>query len=232
MKRKVVELDATSRDKVRTAGDAPDLSRVAKVMPDGQNGGSGGRIDVADEEDEVHGEWLIKLGMISALVIGLVVGGSLIYSTVVSELRPAGMSTSEKARPVELARDAKPNHPQINLSEAEALDLVRRGLAVRFASKVTEHFLCSERYEAIAVVEFLRGLSEQDGLVVGMDCLEPVSVKGSMIGRVRVHFRSGQRERSRDAYLIESPAGDWRIDFDSFISGEPPESPEPDADVS
>lgn len=235
MKRKVVELDATSRDKVRTAGDAPDLSRVAKVMPGGKNDESGGRLDIADKEDGVQGEWLIKLGMISALVIGLVVGGGLIYSTVVRELRPAGMSTSEKARPVDLARDAEPNHPQIKLSEAEALDLVRRGLAVRFAGKVTEHFLCSERYEAIAVVEFLKGLSERNGLVVGMDYLEPVSVKGVMMGRVRVHFRSGQRESSRDAYLLESPAGDWRIDFDSFISGdppEPPEPPEPDTDAS
>lgn len=232
MKRKVVELNATSRDKVRTVGDAPDLSRVAKVMPGGKNAESGGRLDVAHEEDGLQGEWLIKLGMISALVIGLVVGGGLIYSTVVRELRPVGVNTSDKPRPVELLRDAKPSHPQIKLSEAEALNLVRRGLAVRFASKVTEHFLYTERFEATAVVEFLSGLSEQDGLVVGMDCLEPVLVKGVMIGRVRVYFRSGQRESSRDAYLIQSPAGDWRIDFDSFISGEPPEPPEPDTDAS
>ena len=220
MKRKGVEVDAKPNRKERGLGDAPVLGRVAKVASsDNLAEPTYEEIEEYDEEP-VSGEWLIRLGMISALLIGLIVGGAVIYYTAASKLKSGQMVTSDHPRAEKPSTEDEGVSKLI--SEDEALDLVRRGLAVRFSSKVTDYFRYTPTLDALVVVEFLKGLSENDGLVVRMEWLEPVVRDGITLGRVRVHFNAGQGSSSRDAYLLKTADGEWRIDYESFAKGGEP----------
>ena len=179
-----------------------------------------------DGEEPAAGEWLIKLGRISALLIGLIVGGAVIYFTAVSKLKSGPTASSDH----EHASSPPDSNQELEsggmIGQQEALDLVRRGLTVRFASKVNDYFRYTATLEAPRVVEFLKSLSETDGLVVRMEWLDPVAKEGLVLGRVRVHFSSGQETVFRDAYLIQDPPGangEWKIDFDSFAKRQEPD---------
>ena len=216
MKRKVIELDTKSSRKERGLGDAPVLGKVAKVSDSGQVSEPEYEDEIEDESDPEAGEWLIKLGMISALMIGLIVGAAVIYFTALSKLKSPQLGSSEGPREEAPAGSTVDDSGNGMIGEEEALDLVRRGLTVRFASKVNDYFLYTPNLDAPQVVEFLRKLSETDGLVVRMEWLEPLDQEVRMLPRVRIHFSSNKERPWRDAYLVQGDNGLWKIDFDSF----------------
>jgi len=224
MKRKVVELDIKSPGPDRALGDAPGLGRLSKAGTSAKSDelrlDDTAPMEEDDEEDDGSrpGEWLIRMGMVSALLIGLIAGVGLIYFTAVSKL-----GTGQPPRSVEDPDAPVPAVKEVveedgMLSSHEALDLVRRGLAVRFASKVTDHFRYTEDLDPPAVVAFLKDYTARDGLVTRMECLEPIEEDGVVIVRVRVYSTLSGEPHIRDACLVQDAKGEWKIDFDSFVS--------------
>lgn len=216
MKPKVVEVETKSHRQDRAVGDAPDIGRVAKMAGhDTAPVSIPSQIDPRDElEEPQSGDWLLRLGLISALLIVLIVAGGIIYFTVLQKINPGpggnvNLNIPEQAQ-------AAPNLSVDDdvIREEEAMDLVRRGLAVRFASKVGDYFVYSGQSNPPEIIHFLKSLTETDGLVTGMEWMPPMHDED--VARVRVHSTRAGNSQSRDAWIIKNAEGAWRIDFYSF----------------
>ncbi|MDX1680197.1 MAG: hypothetical protein R3242_05645 [Akkermansiaceae bacterium] len=164
------------------------------------------------------GDWLLKLGMISGVVLALVAVCALVYFSVIRKLDfdQAELGSAELEMPVKPA-NPRPDETS-GLGEAQSLDLVRRALAIRLSSEAMNAFRMPSDVDAPTVVDYLETLPEHDGLVVGMEYLEPVERDGVLIERVRIHCRDGSSRHYRDAHLLMDEDGEWKVDYEAFVN--------------
>lgn len=108
-------------------------------------------------------------------------------------------------------------------SQDEALDLVKRALAIREPGGVGEVFRTGTT-NAEEIVAFMRGLGSADGAAPQLVWLGSMDANGLLIDGVLVKFQAGDRNHdSRLAMLTPDDMGKWRIDFDAFArTVEPP----------
>ncbi len=102
-------------------------------------------------------------------------------------------------------------------SEDEALDLVRRALALRKPGVVASHFHPGEATPA-EVVEFLAEREAREGKVKEMKWLGSMDIEGLLLeGVLVVYSEEGAGERrERLAFLAPDDKGVWKVDFDGF----------------
>lgn len=100
-------------------------------------------------------------------------------------------------------------------TETEALDLVKRALAVRDPGKVGSMFRLGEA-GADEVVSFLSTSGERDGKLDRMDWLSSMDVSGQQADGVLVVYAGKERAIERLAFLVPDDAGVWKVDFESF----------------
>lgn len=227
-KRKTVEVDVGSRRAKRAAGDPLALDRLPKFRE------SGSPLPVRPERRRLESQrpkapapvdWMSRLLMVGVALLVLVALWAFLYYTVIVKLEHG--DTVEQSSPpdgnVEPGRRdpavANPGTTSRNLpQDQEAIDLVRRALATRFVSRVDDFFRFDAALDPTEIITFLEGMEHRDGLVVGMDVLDPVELAGQQVARVRVNFARGARQVSRMAMLVGDGKGEWKIDYEAFVA--------------
>lgn len=100
-------------------------------------------------------------------------------------------------------------------SEAEALDFVKRALAIRDPAKVAEYFHPGEASRQ-DVIGFLGTMEAKDGRSDGFVWLSSMDANGILIDGVLVKTILDGMPRNRLAFLTPDDKGRWKLDFDSF----------------
>ena len=122
-------------------------------------------------------------------------------------------------------------HPEIDVrivskfaspGEDDALDLVKRALAVRDPSQVASFFRLGGATPA-EVVEFIAGCTARDGRVERCVWLRSMDVDGLLLEGVVVVYTGNEQPSIRLAFLTPDDTGVWKVDFDAFArSSRPP----------
>ena len=100
-------------------------------------------------------------------------------------------------------------------SEEAALDLVKRGLAIREPAEVAEFFHPGTASPE-QVVDFLGKIDSVDGHVDGFTWLSSMDANGLLIDGVLVRSTLDGKSGNRLALLTPDGQGEWKIDFDAF----------------
>ncbi|MES2438285.1 MAG: hypothetical protein V4584_04440 [Verrucomicrobiota bacterium] len=202
----------------RSAGDAPDIGRVARMpgtgLPKGERrkrrrseGGKKSRI--REGSRVVIATWSFLLAGTVLVVLGLI-----IWLWLIPNMRSRESETIGRFEPKEEVRTrvaSKFPSP----SEADALALVRRALAVREPEQIPGYFRIGS-VAPQAVVDFLKGLDVVDGVIDRFDWLSSMDANGMQLDGVLVHFKGMGNPRNRVALLTPDEEGKWKIDFDAF----------------
>ncbi len=215
MKPRIVEYDAKSPRPDRAVGDAPGIGRVAKVTDvESSSKASGRRRRVEGQSQGEQVDRLIRSLTLTAISVAVVMLLIFIVVWVKRSLTPDEQADDAVRVDRHRVVDAAPR-PAV-LDEREALELMRRGLAVRFVARVGEYFKLGATSRADDVVAFLEGMESKDGLVSGLDYQPPILVDSQTVGCVEVLTCSGERTTKRLALLVHDAEHGWRIDFDAF----------------
>ena len=100
-------------------------------------------------------------------------------------------------------------------SEEAALDMVKRGLAIREPATVEEFFHPGSASPE-EVVDFLSKIDSVDGRADGFTWLSSMDANGLLIDGVLVRTILDGKVRSRMAFLTPDEQGKWKIDFNAF----------------
>lgn len=100
-------------------------------------------------------------------------------------------------------------------AEEEALDLVRKALAIRDEKEVPNHFRQGGASPS-EVVGFLRRLHETDGEPVALEWLSSMDANGMLLDGVMVSHASAELGAKRLAFLTPNEKGRWLVDFEAF----------------
>lgn len=201
----------------RTAGDAPNLGRLARMPGTGLPKSRRRKRKVRDGERVNQNRkapgnrlrsWTWALGGLAVVVLGL---------TFWLWLYPLIESGTELA---EQSHETVPEPERVvskfpSPSEKDALDLVKAAISIRDEAKVAEYFRLGTASPQ-EVVDFLKTLEAKDGGVDHFDWLSSVDANRLSLDGVSVSFKSGDRVRNRLALLTPDSAGKWAIDFDAF----------------
>jgi hypothetical protein len=109
-------------------------------------------------------------------------------------------------------------------SEPDALDLVRKALAVREPEEVGRFFRLGSA-DSKEVVGFLSKRFETDGKIAGYEWLSSMDANGMLIDGVLVNTLLEDQPRNRLALLTPDDEGTWRVDFEAFARSVVPEWP-------
>lgn len=100
-------------------------------------------------------------------------------------------------------------------SSEQALDLVKRALAIREPSQVEEYFRPGGASRA-EIMQFCKEAEERDGLVEDYRWLSSMDANGLLLDGVLVTYKGHERPIERIAILTPDTTGKWRLDFDAF----------------
>jgi hypothetical protein len=100
-------------------------------------------------------------------------------------------------------------------TEQAALDLVKQALALRDPAMVERYFRPGSASPE-AVIAFLTGMEERDGVQTGCQWLSSMDANGMLMDGVLVSTSKDGAPRNRLALLTPDAAGVWKIDFDGF----------------
>ncbi len=99
--------------------------------------------------------------------------------------------------------------------EEEALDLVKKALAIRDEKEVPNYFRLG-RSSPAEVVGFLRRLHETEGEPQFFDWLSSMDANGMLLDGVMVTYPSQEDESKRLAFLTPNEKGRWLVDYEAF----------------
>lgn len=148
--------------------------------------------------------WSVVLTVLTALVIG---------GFMMSWLRSHGKKTAEST-PQEL-ENVRVASKFISPKEEEAIALVKRALAVRDPLDVEKLFHTGGAKPA-EIVEYFKGASARDGVMLRCDWLSSMDVEGMLMEGVLVAYRKDDLVSERLAFLVPDEKGEWKVDFDAF----------------
>jgi hypothetical protein len=100
-------------------------------------------------------------------------------------------------------------------SEQDAVQWVKLAMAVRDPAQVGRYFRLGGT-EAVAAVEFLKGMGERDGAITGYQWLSSMDANHLLIDGVLVTTSKDDTPRNRIALLTPDEHGVWRVDFEAF----------------
>lgn len=210
----------------RHAGDAPNMGRVSRMpgtgLPKGERRkrkrSEGGRNSKVRQGRALAIKiWSVMLA--SAALVCLGVGFWFGFRP--SEKKTSGQVAAPPV-PVETPRKAI-RFPAP--SEDEAIEIVKKGLAVRDVAEVPDHFR-TETIPYAGVVDFLSSLQTGDGTVGNLEWLGSMDANGLQLEGVIVHFTGSGKPRNRIALLTPDTKGVWKTDFDAFARATDPSWPE------
>lgn len=170
---------------------------------------SGRRFRASLSRKRVIATWTVLIGGITLACLGIAVWLGINF-------KPAE-EMSAVAQPMTVTLEPAPSaEPKIpSLTEDEALSLVKKALAVRDPSRISEFFREGD-VPAPGEVEFLRKLEVLDGRIDHFEWLGNLDANGLRIDGVLIEFQSDGKPRNRIAELTPDAQGKWKIDFDAF----------------
>ena len=201
----------------RAAGDAPSLGRMARMpgtgLPKGSRrkrrkseGRRSGRIRRLRQR--IVKSWSVLLSATVLMILGLTVWLWLIPQ-MHSRREIAGQTSANDDAAARVASKF-PSPP-----EAEALAIVRLGLAIRDPEKIAEYFRQGTASPQ-EMVDFLQSLEARDGSIDLLEWLSSMDANGLSIDGVVVNFKGKDRPHNRLALLTPDEVGIWKIDFAAF----------------
>ena len=201
----------------RAAGDAPSLGRMARMPGTGLPKGSR-RKRRKDEgrrserlrrlRQRIVKSWSVLLSATVLVILGLAVW-LWVIPQMDSRREIAGRTSADDDAAARVASKF-PSPP-----EAEALALVRLGLAIRDPAKIAEYFRPGTASPQ-EIVDFLQRLEALDGSLDLYEWLSSMDANGLAIDGVVVNFKGKDKPRNRLALLTPDEAGMWKIDFEAF----------------
>ena len=198
--------------KDRSAGDAPNMGRVARMpgtgLPKGERRKR--RKSVAGRGHRIINTWSVLL---SALALGVL--GIFVWLWVLPKMSfREEIAAASSGKAAGLVR-RPPRFP--SPSEEDALATVKRALAVRNPGKIVDYFRPGTA-NSQEIVDFLASLEAGDGAIQHYEWLSSMDANGLAIDGVVVAFRGREKDkpRNRVALLTPNEAGAWKIDFEAF----------------
>ena len=200
----------------RSAGDAPNIGRVARVPGTGLPKGSRRERRRSDRRgrsqmQRVHRRHVLITWSVVLFLLAVAVLGFFLWSWLRAEIgrREAVADTGRPA--LERRKASKFASP----SEDQALDLVKRALALRNENAVPQYFRTG-MVQPAEVLKFLTAMETNDGPVTGYQWLSSVDANGLLLDGVLVSTVLNDKPRNRLALLTPDETGVWKIDFEAF----------------
>jgi hypothetical protein len=194
----------------RSAGDAPNIGRVARMPGTGtmrkkrrhrSYQGEGG-------DQQISLKWTLLFAVFAVLLFGMILWLWL-SPQIASKGDLAVVDPVEDDSKVRIiARFRSP-------SEQDALAMVKRALAARDPDAIGRLFRIG-RSNPEEIITFLENLESVDGKIVGYEWLSSLDANQLLIEGVRVNFDNTDGLRNRVALLTPDAQGKWKLDFDSF----------------
>ncbi|MBK1881497.1 hypothetical protein JIN85_03660 [Luteolibacter pohnpeiensis] len=219
MKSNNIQRGVGSSRREREIGDAPDLSRVARMPGAGESGGTRRRKRrrrALNPEDEMGKKRkTMPLSVMAALMAMalLLIGGALVMWIKPIMDRRGDMVEDTKSPYMPAAL---PEMPELTApSEDQLRQSVTEALQVRDSSQVEKYFRLGSATPD-EVVTFLSKMKETDGEVKRFDLLGVMDANRMPLEGFLVTFDKDGEVRNRLAYFTPSKSGDWKIDFPAF----------------
>lgn len=208
----------------RSAGDAPNLGRIARMPGTGMpqttrtrrhrrgERKQGGKKSSQDNRHVLN--WSILIGVLACLALA---------ASILFWLKPQ-MGTVAKRQSGEQGKAAmivrvKSKFP--SPSEADAVALVRQGLEARDLADVATCFRV-KNVKPEEILKFLENLESTDGKLDHLLWLSSVDANRISIDGVLIYFKNGNKFTQRLAFLTPNSEGVWKIDFDAFARNADP----------
>jgi hypothetical protein len=198
----------------RSAGDAPNLGRVAR-MPRGESKverrrrrrsvvAGGDRIKTSNRM--VVWTWSAVLAVVT---LGLVLTFLMMW---LKANRQVSLAEAAKLAP---AREERVESRFPSPTEKEALALVSQALALTESSGVEEYFRTGDA-KAEEILDFLAKWREGEGRKSRNEWLSSMDANGLLLDGVLVITGEYPEEKNRLALLTPDETGKWKIDFETF----------------
>jgi len=202
--------------KAKPMGSAPGLGKVSRlrdpdIHPASHQAGRRRTVPKANDTNnlQIHNlPTLIRsLGLV---ILTLLVIGGFIFVWLRSQMSHSAQQTQilPQDTPRIISKFVSP-------SETEALNLVKRALAIRDSGKVGDCFRPSIQTPE-EVVKFLKNTEERDGRIDNLEWLRSMDVDDILIDGVLVYYTKNKERSERLAMLVPDDNGVWKLDFDSF----------------
>ncbi|MEO8613680.1 MAG: hypothetical protein ABI600_00945 [Luteolibacter sp.] len=212
MKSAGIQRSINARGNTRTAGDAPNIGRVAK-MP-----GTG--LPKGERRHRKRGG-LRRLGSrktvtnraVPLVVLALLALASMIYFWLQIQTNPSAAQQASMQQSPDAGESGQSKIPP--LSESAAMAMVRQALLVREAGQVPTLFRPGST-DTGEIVAFLSGIESTDGKFDHLEWLGSIDANHLPINGVLVYFIKGNEFRQRIAFLTSDSHGVWKVDFESF----------------
>lgn len=199
----------------RSAGDAPNLGRVAR-MPRRETkverrrrrraGGHSNDPDRKSKRVVVVWVWSAVLALVTVAVV--------VFFLVMWLKSNRRISLAEAAK-LEAPREERVESRFPSPSEKEALELVTRALALTEPAGVDECFRAGGATKE-EILDFLRGWRETEGKGSRKEWISSMDANGLLLDGVLVITGKYPEEKNRLALLTPDEAGRWKIDFEAF----------------
>jgi hypothetical protein len=198
----------------RSAGDAPNLGRVAR-MPRGESkgerrrrrrldGAGGGRVRASNRVVVLAWSAVLTVATLALVVVFLVMW----------------LKSSRQTSRAEATKFAAPREERVESrfpspSEKEALALVSRALSLTEPAGVDECFRPGGASKE-EILDFLRVWREGEGKGSRNEWLSSMDANGLLLDGVLVITGEYPEEKNRLALLTPDESGRWKIDFEAF----------------
>lgn len=209
MKSFLVQIGVRSRN-TRTVGTAPTLGRVERMRADKQ-----GRAPGHSRRERLRALQAARRKMVWVWSCVLMVGAVMVVGGIM-----AFWLSGQKGRAV--ARTVKYKAPKERVisqftspSEEEAMDFVKRALAVRDAAMVESLFYPGDA-SAEEIVAFLSESEARDGKLQHISWLGSMNMDEQPMEGILVAHAGEDGLRERLAFLRPDEAGVWKVDFEAF----------------
>ncbi len=205
----------------RAAGDGPAIGRVARLRDPEVGADQGGlrkrgsHSPGAVDADAARRKIILRWSVILTLATVLVIGGFMMFW-----LRSHGNQRAGKGE-ASVEKNVRIVSKFVSPGETEALDLVKRALAIRDPGLVESCFHLGGATSA-EVLEFLTGCEARDGKIERSDWLSSMDVDGLLMDGVLVVYAGRDRPAERLALLTPDESGVWKVDFDAFARSSRP----------
>jgi hypothetical protein len=200
----------------RSAGDAPNLGRVARMPGTGipkqkrrrrsQRGEAGWRS--ASDRPKSSARWTILFAAMVVFSLGVA-----LWMWMSPKLATEGRLSATAPMENEAEVGVSAHFP--SPSEQDAVALVKRAVAVRDPATVARSFRPGSASPA-EIVGFLEGMDAVDGRIRSYEWMSSVDANRLAVEGVVVNFENTDGLRNRLALLTPDASGVWKVDFDAF----------------
>ena len=213
MKNDAIKRSVRSQRFSRTAGDAPNIGRVARVPGTGMPRGARRQRKRGERRGQAANvrrrtamiAWSSLIFVIAFAILGL-----FLWAWLRGQMNRRETAETEVAE-LQSLKASKFQSP----SEDEAMGMVKTALKLRDPIEILAYFHPGQA-EPQQIVSFLAGMERNDGAITGYQWLSSMDANGLLIDGVVVNTMFEDQPKNRLALLTPDETGVWKIDFEAF----------------